>query len=78
MLAERVKEWTHEWEAKGIQKGRQEGEIRILLRLMRLKFSELDTETVTRVQSADTEQLSRWSERILSAKTVEEVFNIQR
>ncbi len=81
MLAERVKEWTHEWEAKGIQKGlrkgRQEGEIGILLRQMRLKFGGLDTETIARVQSADTEQLSSWSERILSAKTVEEIFSIR-
>ncbi len=80
MLAERVKEWTHEWEAKGLRKGlrkgRQEGEIGILLRQMRLKFGRLDTETIARVQSADTEQLSSWSERILTAKTVEEIFNI--
>ena len=82
MLAERVKEWTHEWEAKGIQKGRkegrkagrQEGEIGVLLRQMRLKFGALGAATLARVQSADTDQLLRWSEHILSAETVEDIF----
>ncbi len=85
MLAERVKEWTYEWKQegiaegmqKGMQKGMQEGEIGILLRLMRLKFGELDTTTIARVQLAGAEQLRSWSERILSAKTVEEIFHLE-
>lgn len=78
MLAERVKEWTHEWEAKGMQKGmqkgRQEGQSGILLSQMRLKFGELDAGIVAKIQSADTTQLTLWSERILSAKTIEDIF----
>jgi len=82
MLAERVKEWTHEWEAKGMQKGMQKGrqegmqkgESGMLLRQMHLKFGELDAAIVDRVESADTEQLVAWSGRILTAKTVEEIF----
>ncbi len=76
MLAERVKEWTHEWEAKGRQEGRQEGEAGILLRLMRLKFGELDVGVVDKIQSADIKQLAVWSERILSAKTAEEMLQV--
>jgi len=74
LLAERVKEWTHEWEAKGMQKG----EAGMLLRQLRLKFGELDPKTLAMVQSADAKQLMLWSERILSAKTIEEIFHSVR
>ena len=86
MLAERVKEWTVEWEEKGIQKGiqkgrqegrqegMQKGEAGILLRLMRLKFGEIDARSLAKIESADADQLLIWSEHILSAKTVKEIF----
>ncbi len=78
MLAERVKEWTHEWEAKGVRKGRKEGmqkgEAGILLRQMHLKFGKLDAEVLAKIESASAEQLLVWSEHILSAQTVEEMF----
>ncbi len=76
MLAERVKEWTHEWEEKGMQKGMQKGEVGILLRQMHLKFGKLDTEVLAKIELADEEQLLVWSEHILNAKTVEEVFQV--
>ncbi len=75
MLAERVKEWTHEWEAKGVQKGMQKGKAGILLRQMRLKFGEMDAAMLEKIESADTEKLGSWSERILSANAVEDIFN---
>jgi len=75
MLAERVKEWTHEWKQEGRQEGRQEGEAGLLLRLMHLKFGELDSETIARIQSTDADQLLIWSERIFNAKTAEDIFH---
>jgi len=75
MLAERVKEWTYEWKQEGIEEGMQKGEVGILLRLMRLKFGDLNAETLARIESADADQLLVWSERILSAKTVEDIFH---
>ncbi len=78
MLAERVKEWTYEWKQEGIeegmQKGMQKGEAGILLRQMHLKFGKLEAEVLAKVESADPDQLLVWSEHILSAKTVEEIF----
>jgi len=41
---------------------------------MRLKFGELNAETLARVKSADADQLMTWSERILNATTVEKMF----
>ncbi len=86
MLAERVKEWTYEWKQEGLeegiqqgrqqgrQEGRQEGEVDILLRLMKLKFGKLDAAIVSRVEKASEKQLLVWSERILSAEKLEDIF----
>ena len=46
----------------------------MLLRLLRLRFGTVPTEVTTRVTTADPETLLRWSERVLSAPTLEAVF----
>ncbi|MEM7152101.1 MAG: Rpn family recombination-promoting nuclease/putative transposase [Myxococcota bacterium] len=53
---------------------RMEGEARVLLRLLQLKFGELPSAAQARVHGAGLEQLDRWVERVLTAKTLEEVF----
>jgi predicted transposase YdaD len=58
----------------GRLEGRREGEAEMLLRLLRLRFGTVPTEVTTRVTTADPETLLRWSERVLSAPTVEAVF----
>jgi subtilisin-like proprotein convertase family protein len=58
----------------GREAGRRQGEAEMLLRQLRLRFGPLPTDTVTRVQAADPETLLHWSERVLSAATLEEVF----
>jgi len=60
---------------QGMQQAMQQGEIRILLRQMRLKFGEARTEALrTRVEAADADTLLRWSERLLFAATPEEMM----
>jgi hypothetical protein len=59
---------------KGIQKGRQEGEAAVLLRQLERKFGRVDSKTRKRVQSADAERLLDWSERVLTADRLEDVF----
>jgi len=39
-----------------------------------MKFGELDEQTLSSINSADAEQLLVWSERVLSANSIEEVF----
>jgi hypothetical protein len=56
------------------EEGRREGEAEMLLRLLRLRFGSVPTEVTTRVTTADPETLLRWSERVLSAPTLEAVF----
>jgi hypothetical protein len=70
MLAERVQEWTKQWK----QEGRQEGEAGVLMRLLERKFGPLDAAVRSRIAQADSETLLEWSERVLTAERLEDVF----
>lgn len=63
---------------QGRELGREEGfrlgEASILQRFIELKFGALDDVTSQRIQSASREDLERWSERILTAGSLEELF----
>jgi hypothetical protein len=78
MLAERVKEWNKESLERGLQKGRQEGRqegaYQLLKRQLETKFGELPPPTLDVLQQADEEQILLWSERILSADTLGDIF----
>jgi hypothetical protein len=58
----------------GIRKGRQEGEARILLRQITLKFGPPSEEVRQRIETADAEALMKWSERILTAQSLGDVL----
>jgi len=75
MLRETVLEWTREWEQNGLQKGRREGEARLLMRLLELKFGPLKPEDQARIDGADAERLLAWGERVLTARSLAEVFS---
>ncbi len=66
MLRETVMEWTREWT--------REGEVKMLLRLLERKFGSLREDIRQRVNTADAEQLLDWGERVLSARSLNEVF----
>lgn len=59
---------------EGRQEGRREGEAEMLLRLLRIRFGTLPVDTEAHVQAADPKTLLRWSERVLTAATLDEVF----
>jgi hypothetical protein len=70
MLAESIDRWNREIR----EEGRQEEGARIVLRLLRLKFGPLDPEIEERVHSANADRLLEWSERILTAESLHDVF----
>ncbi len=70
MLAERVVEWTKEWEEKGMHKG----ETTLLKRQLIHRFGSLPNWAEESLTQASTDQLERWAEKILDATTLEEVF----
>ena len=65
-LAQRFDEWAKQHE--------QRGEAKILQRLLTLRFGELPVSAIDRLKEANTEQLEAWTERVLSASTLEDVL----
>ena len=81
-LATRFEEWAQQHEQRGIEKGRQEGfiegraegEARVLQRLLIARFGPLSQQTLAALGGADSQQLEAWTDRLLSARTLAEVF----
>jgi hypothetical protein len=74
MLAESIDRWNRELREEGVQEGLQKGEARVVLRLLRLKFGPLDPQIEDQVRSADADRLLQWSERVLTAESLLDVF----
>jgi len=58
---------------KYFDQGRQEGEVRLL----RKRFGDLPSWAEERLRRASSAMLETWSERILTASTLDEVFSEQ-
>ena len=74
MLRETVKGWTREWLEEGKTQGRREGEVRLLVRMLELKFGPLSPRDRERIDATDSDRLLEWGERILTARSLVEVF----
>jgi predicted transposase/invertase (TIGR01784 family) len=74
MLAKRVEEWNKILLERGEQKGLQKGQRELLLRLLEVKFGEVDARTRSRVRAAGPERLLEWGERLVTASQLSEVF----
>ena len=59
---------------RGKLEGKLEGESLILLRLLQAKFGKVSPTYQKRIKRADAETLLMWSERVLSATSIGEVF----
>ena len=60
---------------QGMQQGMQEGKAVLLKRLLQRRFGDLPLMYAQRIADADTETLLCWSEQMLDAQTLEEVFS---
>lgn len=63
---------------EGLQKGLQKGRAEQLSKMARLKFGELEPAALARIEAASIEELDRYSERILSAESIEEFLDQPR
>jgi hypothetical protein len=54
--------------------GEAQGEAKVLLKQLQLKFGELPETVVQRVREARIEELDRWVERVITASSLDEVF----
>lgn len=68
------KEGHKEGHEEGYKEGRQEGEALVLMRLIELKFGPPSEAVRAQINAADADTLLRWSERILTAQTLDEVL----
>jgi hypothetical protein len=69
-------EWLLElpFQQRLLAEGRRQGEAEVLLRQLRSRFGALPEDVTARLNAADSETLLRWSERVLSAATLDAVF----
>lgn len=87
MLAESVMEWTRKWkeegrlegEQKGEQKGKLEGKLEgkqeLLQTLLESRFGPLPEWALVRLHASGPGELERWTLRVLSHSTLQEVLN---
>ena len=65
---------AEQWEQQGMEKGMEKGEAKALLRQIQVKFGPPEPAVAARVQAAESAQLERWLERILTANSPDELF----
>ena len=70
-----IEQGRQEGRQEGIQEGRQEGEAAVLLRQIERKFGAPSETIRRRVADADADTLLRWSERILTADSLEAMLH---
>jgi len=71
---EGLREGRKEGRDEGLNEGLQYGEARILNALLRLRFGDLPASVRQGIDTADPDTLLRWSERVLTAPTLDEVL----
>ncbi len=74
LQSEFAKKYAAEGRKEGLKEGLEEGQRKILIRQLTLKFGELPDGILQRIRAADAEYLERWAERILVARTIDDVF----
>jgi hypothetical protein len=58
-----------------VSEGISQGERKTVLRLLRLRFGSLPTGVLERIEAADGPSIERWSERLLTAQRLSDVFD---
>ncbi|MFN9706718.1 MAG: DUF4351 domain-containing protein, partial [Planctomycetota bacterium] len=64
----------NEGRAEGKAEGRAEGKVATLLRLITRRFGAPAAAVVSRLQAATTDDLDRWTDRILDATSLADLF----
>jgi len=70
---EQIMQLTTSWEQRGITKGRQEGRVSTILRLLNRKFGSLDSAITDQISALNSEQLDSLIEELLDFQSFEEL-----
>ncbi|MBF0353546.1 MAG: DUF4351 domain-containing protein [SAR324 cluster bacterium] len=79
-----AQQWIDEGKAEGKIEGKAEGKIEgkiegllsVTRKLLKVKFREISSEYISRLESMTIPQLESLAEKILTAKTLDELFDI--
>ena len=63
---------------QGMQQGMQQGEALLLQRLLTRRFGALSATQLANIAAASSAQLESWGDRVLEAKSLDEVFGDTR
>ena len=82
MFGDRLEIWAEglkaeaktEGEQVGVQKGKIEGEMLILQRLLAKRFGAIPADTVSLISNASVEDIERWVDRVFDAKQLSDIF----
>ena len=64
----------NEGKQQGLEQGQANGERTLLIRLLQHRFGELDEVTHQRLEAATMADLERWTDNVLEARSLDEVF----
>ena len=74
MLQTRMEAWKNAKQQEWRREGKQEGKADTLLRLLQRRFGQPSDQIMARVVHAKLEQIENWSDRILGARSVDDIF----
>lgn len=75
MLQKKAEDWNKDELQEGSEVyERREGTARYLARMLEMKFGPLDDESRARLDAADYERLIAWTDRMLDAHAIQDVF----
>ena len=60
---------------KALREGEARGEAKLLLRMLPQRFGPLPDEISEQIHRADSSTIENWADRVLNAKSLEEVFS---
>lgn len=83
MLSQRLEEWAHRYKAEGvlqgieqgIEQGLVKGESKLLRKLLERKFGPLPIKVTDKLNNASAIELERWGDAVLTANSLEAVFD---
>jgi len=77
LMTTMAEKWLQEGEERGLERGQQQGQRALLIELLQTKFGSVDERWLRQLDAADPVALKRYAQRILTAATLDEVFEGQ-
>lgn len=73
-MLEGIQQGIQKGRLEGIQEGELQGQAKIFLHLLKRRFRTVPSRYLVQIEQANAQSLFHWSEKILEAETIEEIF----